>query len=294
MLYKNGEKISMNQPRLKELKDLFPFPVVIKMPDSAKRYDKANKKDVFPASHFIPYSGQYSDKTGTNDYRYASTIRRGKGGETLFEPTGYFLKDKLTLSDPNRDMELLYFLYFYSEYCENGKNFKGGKGLCIIEDVKGESKTVFDDRQLQIKTQTLLFDSDNMLPDEKVADIARSFFMANVGDKDPYTLRLELESVIKNTKDGFKEFVEMADVKSDMVEIKSIIQQAIDENLIGFNPAVNSWCFIAENKQFSSRICPAEAGKNKNESLYEYLTRNSELIETLNNSVFKDETVEEE
>jgi hypothetical protein len=289
MLYKNDViwELSRFPNDLKELKEHFHnrFPVKVVYPKERiiKSRLPHNRLPDKPNSISFDLKSVVKTKTGAEVWRYAEEIVIDSKGNKRYIPKKFRFNGTRYLQE--NDIELIYFLYAKSEYCQGGLN-KGRIVKFTFEDLIGEAEKKAERKAMELKIGRLIFDEDMALPEEKLRAVASAFFIRNVDQYVFSELKVILDQKIARTKNGEKRFLEMVQNDGELNN-RVAIQNAIDRKIIFFDTGRNKWFWKVSDGSLGKLICSVPPSKNFNEVLFDLYVGDNSFREDIQASLIE-------
>ena len=292
MIYKDSKQIELDKNKKAELRKRFTFPVRIKYVKEFITWDKVNKRNVKPPSISVPAKGSILFEGDVNEYRYASVVTKIEG-EPHYTPSAITVNEATVITE--RDIDLLYYLYFYCPYMSNGKLAEEAKkkktklkekARFQFEDIKKEAELFIEKDKLATTVKALITNPDFGVDDNDLRRIAKAMFIPNSGELDINLLRQGMLLKIESSRgtDGYEEFL-AAKKNLGNTGVKAILSEAIDLALIKFEGRGRKWFWLDTDGEKTEMITPVLPGKDHNEALVEFLTDESETLEQVKTSI---------
>lgn len=252
MLYKNGKQYMMTDSEKAFLKKEFTFPVYLRYPSRLIKRNKLNPLPDKPAGIDIPLKSIVYEEGTTAEWRWAQNESRSPQGIVRYMPRILAFQGSWSITD--LELDLLYFLYFKSPYCENGHLSKiedgrqAKKPYFTIEDLVKAASEKVNTRKLMARVNTLIDDDELGLPESKLRALAKAYFIPNVDSLTLDQVRVVLDLEVKRDKqNGLQTFIKMSD-SSAIIQVRGKIRTAVDMGIVRFNPTKKQWNFVNEDK----------------------------------------------
>jgi len=271
MLYKNNEIYTLTAADHKYVKQRFPkFPIKLTYPESRVKpsRSKHNKLPDKPNSISFPFVATVKTKTGTESWRYAENKIIGTNGKVIWSPHNMILRGMRMLQE--EDIELVYWLIKCCPHLEGGNNFNGKVPKCAIEDLVGqaERKAMHEEQLATVKA--LIYSSKVGLGEKKLRTVAKAYFIRDVDELTYAQVKLAVEMVVhRDKRSGVENFLKLVEADA-VLEIRSSLQKAIDNNIITFMEPNRTWAWVTEQGKKNEPICQIRPSSNPYESLYDY------------------------
>jgi len=164
---------------------------------------------------------------------------KDKDGKYHLADVGQIIKNTLVLN--KEDIELIFFIMYKSYLFRTEKIF-------LIDEEKDA-----DDRANSIKVEArfkfMMFDDESPLKREQLNVVARAYGVSNVEDLTENQIKTRLTDLLaarfKNEKDIYERFLGDLGLSKD-IKIRSLVQQAIDERKIFYNPSRKAFEWVNE------------------------------------------------
>jgi hypothetical protein len=278
MLYKNDEPYRLAPNDVKTIKERFKkFPLIIKYPPERikKSRTKENKVPDQPTSISFDLFATVKTNTGADLWRYAENVIIGKHGIKKYTPRKFRFTGLIVLKET--DIELAWFLYTKSPYCQNGLN--AGKSIkFIFEDKINEAEARAEMESIRTTVKALIWGKELGLSEKRLRDLAKAYFINNVDELTFAQVKMAVESKItSDPTNGYQKFIEMTRM-DEIIKTRVRMQTLMDAGIIIFDTAKRQWKW-KEAEKGSELICKIAPAANPNDTLYDYFMGNSDFQE---------------
>jgi len=274
MLYKNDEIYKLNPKEITAIEEHFhnKFPLRVTYPPERiiPSRLKHNKLPDKPNSISFDLKAIVKSDNGSEIWRYAENIIIDEKGRKRYTPKKFIFSGVRMLD--RKEIELIYFLLNKSEFCQGGKN-EGRMVKFMFEDLVTDAEKKVEKRKLNAKLDMLLYGEELAVPEEKLRDVAKAYFIQGV---DAFTLsqvKLALETKIKEDKDGIHKFFEMVNADEE-IKTRVSITRAIDMGILVMEDKGKARSWVWKTSQGTESIFKVPPDKSPNEALYEYYIGN--------------------
>lgn len=284
MIYKNGELLEMDAKRKDQLMKTFDFPVVVKYTDKVKLWDKANNRFVSPPSIAVPASSNVYIDGSVDNYQYAETTKR-IDGNLVFFPSTFEIRQNHTIQES--EIDLLYYLYYYSPYMENGylaeqKSSIANGRLKInpkfqFENLKAEAEAYVNSEMLVSTVKALISNPALGIEEHELRNIAKSLFVPGVDKLDISQVRKSLLYHVKTTPNGYQDFMDAKENTGNTV-VNSKVITAIEKGIVSFDERRREWWYCDSEGNKTERICPVGQIVEKKSALCKYISGDSDAL----------------
>ena len=282
MLYKNDEQYKMTPQEFKDLKKKFPkFPILLIYPAVRVKpsRSKHNRLPDKPNSISFPFTATVKTDTGADVWRYADNKIIGTNGRTIWQPHNLILRGSMILQ--STDIEMIYWLVKCCPFLEGGENWNKKVPKCVIEDLVGaaEKKAIKEEEMATVKA--MIYSSKMGIGEKKLRLLAKAYFINDVEELSFAQVKLAVENTISRDKNGgVSKFLEMAEA-SQVMEVRSNLQSAIDTKVITYMVAKKTWAWVTGNGLKNQPICQIGAVADPAEALYDYYLGNRGFAQEL-------------
>lgn len=276
MLYKNEVpyELSRFQKEIDEIETHFhgKFPVKVVYPPEriVKSKLKHNRLPDKPNSISFDLKATVKTPSGTESWRYAENVIIDNKGVKKYLPKKFRFDGARFLE--RNDIELIFFLLKKSPYCLGGTN-QGRMVKFMFEDLVSEADKKVRKKKIEAKIDGLLYGEDFGLPEAKLRDVAKAYFINNVDGLTLSQVQIVLSSKIHETKDGPDNFFRMVNADEEIQTRKSI-QKAMDMGVLKHDTTKRTWSWETKGEKGSTLICKTPPNKSASESLYEHYLGN--------------------
>ena len=276
MLYKNDViyELSRHEKEVEALEKYFhnKFPVkVVYPPDRiVPSRLKHNRLPDKPASISFDYKAIVKTDVGIEVWRYAENVLVDGKGEKKYMPKKFRFNGSRWLK--RNDIELIYFLLRKSEYCMGGDN-QGTMVKFMFEDLVTEAEKKVEKKALESRIDSLIFNKDLCLPEERLRKVASALFIPNVESLTLAQVKIVIDSKIHATKDGIDKFFDMVNADEE-ISARSSVQKAIDLDLLQFDTLKKVWFWRTEGEKGITQICKVPPSKTPINALFEFYSGN--------------------
>jgi len=195
------------------------------------------------------------------------------------------------------DIELIWFILFCCPYCKNNKlqPEQRRRPRFEIEDAVTKAEILTRRKRLMAKVNTMLYDLNVGLPEEKLRKVAKAYFIKGVDGLTRPQIELALENMIlieeRNKKSGLQRFLDVTDAEKELIS-KGKIQTAVDRKIIRYIANKNMWFWLGEKGKPTLEICRITGGASPYNALHHWMMNNDEFATALEDHL-KGETVVE-
>jgi hypothetical protein len=278
MLYKNGEPYRLLPNDVKTITEKFKkFPLIIKYPpERVKRSrTKENKTPDQPTSISFDLFATVKTKTGADLWRYAENVIVGAHGVKKYTPRKFRYTGLMVLKET--DIELAWFLYTKSPYCQNGLN--AGKSIkFMFEDKFNEAEARAEMESIRTTVKALIWGKELSLSEQKMRLLAKAYNINNVDDLSFNQVRAAIDNLITSDPEhGYQKFIDMTRM-DELINTRVRLQNLIDAEIIIFDNGKRVWKW-KEAEKGSELICKIAPAANPNDTLYDFFMGNMEFHE---------------
>jgi hypothetical protein len=117
-----------------------------------------------------------------------------------------------------------------------------------------------------------------ILDDEVVPEITLRRVLASTGDNGDYDIDIVRDRLLTIAEKDPVGFVKM--IGSKDTELKALITDLCDKNIIGFNPDKKQWQWGEKTKDSGNQIVACPAGKNETDWLIDTLLREEQILKS--------------
>ena len=272
MLYKDGELYKMTDKDIKKVDEFVggKYPVTLAYPKNRVVPSKLahNKKPDKPASMAFPLSATVDTEKGSYRLVYADNVIHRDNGKKEYTPALFNFTGTKQIT--SKEKEFLFWLITACPSMEGGENYRGKKAKCYIENKAKDASEHATKRRYETKLSTLLYDEELGLPESKLRDLAKAYYISNIDLLTTDEVRLKLETAVKRDKrDGAQKFVEMCDA-GVVIKVRSKLQTAIDKGIITHMPQKKCWAWVTPGNKKNEPIFDIRTGVNWNDALYDH------------------------
>lgn len=298
MLLKNGKPYELSPAEINKLKKELSIPVRIKYPRRLLKKDPLAKNRTIglvhqPSGIPLPLKAIVKTNKGTEEWISCLNFTKDKHGNIKPAPTRLedFNGDMLL---NEKDIDYIFFLFYKSPHCENGKNKspKSSSHYFYFEQKEKEAALRTEIKRNKIDVDTLLWSPTDKggMTLEEVKKFATSYGVRNADSFGDNELRELLEAkIIETVKDpslkredkGFHGFL-LAYKYKGANEHRSIVTQAIDLNCIRHKS--KSWWSMDENGVPDENILDRVSG-NHVDALVSEVIKDEKLFEKIKSYV---------
>jgi hypothetical protein len=269
MLLKNGEQFEAKKTGSLSMPKDAKFPAVFKLAPRLVKFDKKNKRDSKPRSFgFDPF---YVISVDGNQvefryYKYKNARQRGAVTSEEFTPgeISFDSRGEITVNVTDKDLYL--WLYYHPR---NSKSpFKDDRKAAwfYLENKEAEAEVKADKRRKQTMAENLVWDSRNGMSEDGLREIAKSYHMPNADQASVDEVRLYLDPLAKKDPDKF-----ISDTNGANIEIKALVQDAIDLKLISYRQDKKKWYTLTESGKTDDVICEVRMQEDSRDRLVKYM-----------------------
>lgn len=297
MLYCNDELVKIKEPEWKyleqELLEIKKMKAPIRIKSTQKtEINKTGHTEPVPA-HSWPLKATVINKSGqTETWIYTDNTPSLKDGELIFTRRSILIDHGLLSLDPQKETEKAYFIIKLSGLLKSG--------LFEIEDL--DKKNSEEVEKLGANSAVEYFICNKYSPlyhnHKKIRQLAASWGIPRTEEIQIDTVRkILVEKVYSSqrryatTKRGVDEFIKEVNGEDVFSEYRSLIQLAIDKNVLGWNDQDKGWYFMdSVTKSFSQPIVFVSATQfsQKDTILFDLLRLNASLFESIKNEVYQE------
>ena len=281
MLLKNGERYTLTTADKKVVAKFFPkFPARLTYPPERVKKNTRNTKPDKPSSIKTPYFVSKKTLAGTETWRYYEYEHHLDGGRVKYTPTHMHLTGSMPITE--NDKELAFWLINASPYLKGGLNYNPDKvPKYAIENLIDKAEIEAAKKEKDTEFNTLIYNSQIGLPEDRLRQIASAMYIDGVKELTLPQVKLAVEWEVKrDKKEGVEKFLELAKAKQ-VLEIRSSIQKAIDNNLIKYNKSKKEWHWITDHGKKNELITKINPTVQENEALYAYYNGDANFAEQL-------------
>jgi hypothetical protein len=303
MLYCNDELVKINSDEYKYLQSEFNKIRKMKNPIFIRT---TNRREINPTgvaenipSHIWPLKATVlSDDGQSQSWVYTkNTPTKDKDGNYEFKK-GFQINQGLLTIDPIKETDKAYFILKLSGLIQSGQY--------EVEDL--EKKDTEEVKKLGANAAIEYFVCNKFSPlysdHRKLKQLAASWGIQNSANAHIDTVRKQLVEKIyasqanyEVTKRGVEEFIAEVNGQDPFTEYRSLIQFAIDKEVIGWEDKTKGWYFLDLNSKQPAQVIvfvPANQLSQKNVILFDFMRVNAYLFEQLKKAVGDNEEKEEE
>jgi hypothetical protein len=304
MLFKNGKEFSLTNEQISELEIAIGkrWPVTIRwVPEKVKKNPK-NKIPDQPAATIIAltWPASIEEKNGTPTrtiVTYAENITTvsgfdGKTPRTDYIPNDIYFSGNRTFD--KKDLELVWFLWYCYPAFRGGKN---NSGKLVTDEIMFDLPQKLHEANVDFEEK--LYEAKGLILGQGVTEdylktVAKAFFIPQVDTMNKTDVQNSLINFLnkgnsmKQKLETIESFMIIAGSKEN-VRVRSVVQAAIDSNLIEWDANKRCVYMVVEGKRYESPIAKVTANREWREFLYEIMIGTKEgqeqlaiLEETLN------------
>ncbi len=264
MLFKNDQTYKLDDKEIKAVTAYFhnKFPVKVIYPSDRVVPSKLphNRLPDKPNSIAFNLKSVVKEEGGTVVWRYADDVITDAKGNKIYVPRKFRFDGKRYLD--RNEIELIYFLLRKSEYRLipdeelKAKKIKQSRSpKFMFEDLVTEAEKRAEKKELEARITQLLYNKELCLPEEKIRDVARAYFIKNVDELSLPQVKIALEQKAYDKKLGGPDrFFEMVNADEEITS-RSSIQKAIDMKQIVYDGKKSAWFWDTEGEGGKSIIC---------------------------------------
>lgn len=263
-------------------KDAKKAKVNYKMDKRFDYFDKVNNKIRRSNSQAIEsfYSHDRQDANGI--LRYALHKIPGKKDEAIsykpdtlsFESNSYLYEEEEYAS-----LELYYFL---DNHPKNRAN-NPGNPVFYLEDIEGENKVIAVGKKDKLKAYNMIWHEDESLELDELKEIGMALGLSGVKAMGEDQVKNRLDNFIstptQQDRNPAKTFISAHG--GAKTAVLSIIQEAIEEDIIIFNLGKRAWSYSGNHEKAKELICSLRPGMKQHDGLADFLLKNHNGGETL-------------
>lgn len=286
MLFKSGVQFELSSEQKKELKEVIgKFPVTIKWcPHKitpSRNPGKRSMPDKPPAGGIVT-SWKVTEKNGSSSvFQYAENfdVHPETGRITKYYPVSKEFNGDMTFNE--NDIEWVWFLWYCYPFFREGRNAKPGASdkdflMEFHLPAREKAKSIAFDTKLT-KAKMLILDPDTGMSDDELRRMLTAYFFPNVESltidqvKDALILRIQQGRNDKEKLESIEKFL-MLQGNEEAVNMKFIVQKAIDKGMLEYDSKRRTWYMIIEGKRYDPPICQAPINSEPKQYLYEVFT----------------------
>jgi len=242
----------------------FKFPVTLRIKRAEKIRTDARGTPLPPPSDNLSWRSTIRREGGSETWVYQKRIPDKVDGEYVFFPISEWIRGSLRLSEKQMDK-----LFYYMKKSASINN------QLIHYDPAARAREKAKEQELKGQLYFLVYNSESPLVQDtnSLKDVARSWGVRKVGDLSIAEIQEELFNKVTGTRGGMQKFVGSVQDKR-AVGKKSKIREAVEKEIIVFNPSTLEWKFKTRGKE-TSLICKIdESDRGRAEdTLMTYLER---------------------
>lgn len=284
MIYRNGEQYKLTAEDIKLVRLKFrKFPLRLKYPEDRvrKSMSKHNILPDKPNSISFPLEALVKTSSGSETWRYAENRYVDAKGKVVFTPHKLHINGTMVLGET--DMELIYFLYAKCPYIEGGKNFQG-RAKAVFEDLIGKAEEKASREEQEATLKALIYSSKVGLPEKKLREVAKAYFIPGVDEMTFAQVKIAMEQSVRASRGGVETFLVMAE-GGDVIEVRAMLQSAIDRGLIKYDPNRKTWFWGTTRGKKAEAIAQVSVSAHPQEALYDFYIGNKDFARNLVNSL---------
>jgi hypothetical protein len=226
---------------------------------------KHNIKPDKPNSISFDLKAIVKTENGTEVWRYAENVIITEKGVKKYTPKKFIFNGSKPLK--RTDIELIYFLLRKSEFCRGGNN----QGLAVkfmFEDLVSEAEKRAEEREIKAKVDSLIYNRDTCLPEEKLRLIATGYFINDVPSLTLAQVKNDLFTKVMSTPDGSEEFFRRSDADAEL-KARYDLQTTIDKEFLKLDGQKRIWFWQGAGDKGNSQACKVPPNRNPKEALYD-------------------------
>ena len=293
MLYKNDELYKLTKGDIDQIRKTFrKFPIRLTYPEGRIVKSKLahNRLPDKPTSISFPLRGVAKSDTGTDIWRYAENKIVANNGKVRYLPVNFSFSGMQILQDT--DMELIWFLQTKSPYILGGANYNGKTPKAIFEDLINKAEIKAQKMAEMATVQALIHSPKVGLTPDKLRKVAKAYFINGVDELTDAQVKIAIDMEVQRDKtNGITKFMDMVEGER-MLDVRAIIQSAIDRSIIKFVPKTREWVWVdPDKKNKMERIFQSTPAKDPHEALLDYYFGDKLFAQNLNSILRGDKIV---
>jgi len=278
--------------------------IVLRYP--AERITPANPNDPEsreskPQGFDIPMSATMTFDGSQAKITYYDNIINGGTDKKSYKPS-YMAFDGYKNLDPERDMDLIYYLLFISPYCAEMSQFipsmkdrmskfqnpQRKKTWFQVEDRLGDAtQEVLIEKRVGL-AKVAIFDDVNGVKDADITLLGLAWGISNAQQLEPQEVRVALNHKVLRTRNGqydlqlINEFLEDSKMNDKLkIKAKILLAEKLDVIQIDRSGKNHCWRMIDENGEYKTRLCNIGPGMSPVPILVDILNEDKEALERL-------------
>lgn len=263
--------------------------------DPESRESKPQGFDV-PMSATMTFDGSQAKIT------YYDNVINGGTDKKSYKPS-YMTFDGYKILDPERDMDLIYFLLFISPYCaempqiipsfkgERMSNFQNPQRKKVwfqVEDRIGDAtQEVLIEKRVGL-AKVAIFDDVNGVKDADITLLGLAWGISNAQQLEPQEIRVAINHKVLRTVRGqydlqvINEFLEDSKMNDKLkIKAKILLAEKLEVIQIDRSGKNHCWKMLDENGEYKTRLCNVAVGMSPHQILVDVLNDDKELLEVL-------------
>lgn len=278
MLEINNKKIEVTKKLLEKECGITNFPVVFRLTNQlikkqGKSSGKADQLNFGKSFSFPSWFNAQDDEKGTIEIRYFKTTK-GFGDQKTYLPNEVTMGSRADITVPETDLDLIYFLALHIRNANSKYRDPSRKPWFFLEDLVKEAEIKANKKKLLNKIDTLLWNEEFGLSDDKLREVAKTYEISMVDKKSLDQIRVILDPLAKANPD---EFLERTNNKKDM-KLVAFLNDCVDHKIIGHKKVRNShsWYILTDTGDTDEKICSIRKDEKPMEKLASYLLKTDE------------------
>ena len=303
MIFIDETKVDLDPKKLKELQEVFPKffreknpkgVTISYIPTSILRLRDGKGNIVEQWQQSKPITAKAWENTGTGRHlvRYSPTFPRvGKSGELIFARSIIDVSHRMTIA-PKRDLDLLYFMWFYSKcFTNNAAQPRGVKPFLSFEMPLDRAQKTVMSKLEHARVTTMIIDPEmGGISDMDIIDVARAMFLSEVDDKfeadkkgniiTTVELRNELLSIVESDPQKARIFFQLIK-KDENFEVRKLISEAMAKDVIRWHEQSSTWHHVRADGVLGRKIIPVLNKDEKHNALANVIRSDESLRSTI-------------
>lgn len=286
MLFKNGVQFELTEAQKKELKEVIGrFPVTVKWCSHkitpSRNPGKRSMPDKPPAMGIVTNWKVTEKDKSSSVFQYAENfdVHPETGRITKYYPVMKEFSGDMTYNE--NDLEWVWFLWYCCPFFKEGRNANpnANEKDFLIQfhlPAREKSKSIAFDTKLT-KAKMLILDPDTGMNEEELRKMLTAYFYPNVEDltidqvKDALILRIQQGKNDKEKLESIEKFL-MFQGNEEAVNMKFLVQKAIDKGLLEYESKRRTWYMMIDGKRYDPPVCQAPLNSEPKQYLYEVFT----------------------
>jgi hypothetical protein len=269
MLLKNREDFEVPKKGPLAMPKDVKFPAVFKLAPRLIKYDKKNKRKAAPRSFgFDPFYVINVDGNQTEIRYYKHRNPRQRGNVTFEEFTpgelAFDTRGELTINVMDKDMFL--FLYYHPRNSSSPYKDEKKAAWFYLENKEEEASVLASKKRKQTMAENLIWDDRNGLSEDALRELAKSYKMQGVDSATMDQVRLYLDPLAKKDPEQF-----VQDTHGANIEVKALIQDAVDFRLIAYKKDKKRWYTLTENGKTDDSLCEVRMQEDHYDRLVKFM-----------------------